>query len=173
MKKFLIMFFAVCFVCLGASAQKIKKSEYDKFNKTKHVETSWVGLKSDLTGKDYTVSFYSFGGKDFFRIKINKCTTAIAEGTNVTILLDNDETYNLTVYEDAIAGPGKGATKLFGAALPGVDIFAIGDLSLFGKGLVSGIRINTVDGYLDTDVSDKKAKEIQKAHQLFTEELAK
>jgi hypothetical protein len=173
MKKFLTLLLAVCFVCLGASAQKIKKSEYDKFNKTKHIETSWIGLKSDLTGKDYNVSFYSFGGKDFFRIKINKCPTAIAEGTNITILMENDDTYNLKVYEDAIAAPGKGATKLFGAALPGVDIFAVGDLAIFDKGLVAGIRVNTIDGYWDVEVSDKKAKEIQKAYQLFVEELAK
>lgn len=173
MKKLLLALIAVCFVCLGATAQKIKKSEYDKFNKTKHIETSWVGLKSDLTGRAYNVSFYSFGGKDFFRIKINKCTTAIAEGTNVTILMENGDTYNLTVYEDAIAAPGNGATKLFGAALPGVDILAVGDLTLFDKGLVDGIRVNTVDGYWDVDVSDKKAKEIQKAYQLFAEELAK
>lgn len=173
MKKFLTFLLAVCFVCVSASAQKIKKSEYDKFNKTKHIETSWVGLKSDLTGRDYNVSFYSFGGKDFFRIKINKCPTAIAEGTNITILMENDDTYNLKVYEDAIAAPGKGATKLFGAALPGVDIFAVGDLAIFDKGLVAGIRVNTIDGYWDVDVSDKKAKEIQKAYQLFAEELAK
>lgn len=163
----------ICLIPIGMSAQKIKKSEYDKFNKTKHVETSWVSIKSDLTGKDYNVSFYSFGGKDFFRIKINKCTTAIAEGSTVTILMDNNETYNLTVYEDAIAAPGNGATKLFGAALPGVDVLATGDLNIFSKGLVAGIRLNTVDGYWDVEVSGKKAKEIQKAYQLFVEELAK
>lgn len=173
MKKFLTLLLAVCLISLCASAQKISKSEYDKFNKTKHVETSWVGLKSDITARQYNVAFYSFGGKDFFRIKINKCTTAIAEGTNVTILMENGDTYNLTVFEDAISAPGKGATKLFGAALPGVDILATGDLSIFDKGLVSGIRINTVDGYFDTEVSEKKAKEIQKAYQLFVEELGK
>lgn len=172
MKKILTLLM-ICLISLGVSAQKIKKSEYDKFNKTKHIETSWISLKSDLTGKDYNVSFYSFGGKDFFRIKINKCTTAIAEGSTVTILMDNDDTYNLTVYEDAIAAPGNGATKLFGAALPGVDILATGDLNAFNKGLVAGIRLNTVDGYWDVEVSDKKAKEIQKAYQLFVEELAK
>lgn len=172
MKK-LFTVLAICLVFLGVSAQKISKSEYDKFNKTKHVETSWVGLKSDIAARQYSVAFYSFGGKDFFRIKINKCTTAIAEGTNVTILMENGDTYNLTVYEDAIAARGKGATKLFGAALPGVDIFAVGDLSIFDKGLVQGIRINTVDGYFDTEVSEKKAKEIQKAYQLFVAELAK
>ena len=173
MKKFLTLLLTVCFVCLGASAQKIKKSEYDKFNKTKHIETSWIGLKSDLTGRDYNVSFYSFGGKDFFRIKINKCPTAIAEGSTITILMENDDTYNLKVYEDAIAAPGNGATKLFGAALLGVDILAVGDLTIFDKGLVAGMRVNTVDGYWDVEVSDKKAKEIKKAYQLFSEELAK
>lgn len=172
MKKILTLLM-VCLISLGVSAQKIKKSEYDKFNKTKHIETSWVSLKSDLTGKDYNVSFYSFGGKDFFRIKINKCTTAIAEGSTVTILLINGDTYDLAVYEDAIAAPGKGATKLFGAALPGVDVLSVGDLSVFDKDLVAGIRLNTVDGYWDVDVSDKKAKEIQNAYRLFAEELAK
>lgn len=172
MKKILTLL-AICLISIGMSAQKIKKSEYDKFNKTKHVETSWISLKSDLTGKDYNVSFYAFGGKNFFRIKINKCPTAVAEGTNVIILLENGDTYNLTVFEDAIAAPGNGATKLFGAALPGVDILADGDLSCFDKGLADGIRVNTVDGYWDVDVSDKKAKEIQKAYQLFVAELAK
>lgn len=169
----IIAFLSVCLICVSASAQKITKSEVDKFNKTKTVETSWIGLKSDLAGKSYTVAFYAFGGKDFFRIKINKCTTAIAEGTNVTILMDNGDTHNLTVFEDAIAAPGKGATKLFGAALPGVEILAVGDMSFFADGLVTGIRINTVDGYLDTEVSDKKAVEIQKAYKLFVAELAK
>lgn len=173
MKKILLIL-SLCLMTSVMSAQKIKKSEYDKFNKCKHIETSWVNVRKNVVDlKDVNVMLYAFNGHNFLRFKINNTEKVIPEGAVITLLDENGNTYDFTVYETAVPGQGKGATGFMASAKFGVDILSTGDLTALGNNLINAIRINTGDGYVDYDVKKDNAEKLKKAYQLFQKELDK
>lgn len=157
-----------------AMAQKITKSEFDKFNKCKHIETSWVNIRKNVMDlNDVNVMLYAFGGKNFLRFKINNTNTMIPQGAIVTLLSDNGETCDFSVSEAAIPEAGKGATSFMGSAKVGIDFLAEGNLDFIAENTIEAIRINTGDGYVDYDIKSGNAKKLNKAYVLFKKELDK
>lgn len=173
--KIILIAISLCLVMVSTmSAQKIKKSEYDKFNKCKHIETSWINVRKNVMDlKDVNVMLYAFGGHNFLRFKINNTNTVIPEGALITLLDEKGNTYDFKVYETAVPGQGKGATGLMASAKYGVDILSTGDLTALGNNLISAIRINTGEGYIDYEVKKDNAEKLMKAYQLFQKELDK
>lgn len=156
------------------TAQKIKKSEFDKFNKCKHIETTWVNIKKDaLEAKDANVMLYAFGGKNFLRFKLNNFTSLVSKGAVITLLDEDGNTYDLEVADTAIPDKGAGAVSFIGSAKLGVDVLATGDLDRLGDKLINAIRINSADGYIDYNLKKDNAEKLKKAYILFKNELDK
>ncbi len=173
MKKFLI-FTLLCLLPLGMRAQKIKKSEYDKFNKSKHIETSWVNVRKNVVDlNDVHVRLYAFKGQNFLEFKINNFNTVIPEGSAITLLSENGDTCDFEVFETAFPGTGKGAVSIMGSAKPGVTVLSIGDLEFLEDNLITDIRINTSEGYVDYEIKKDNSQKLQKAYNLFKKELDK
>lgn len=171
--------FLTC-VVLGVSsvnAQKIKVNEIDKFTKQQIIETSFEKIVSDKnvlgsTGgrlmKNIWVAFRKVGETEYLRLKW--CTNnvlSLSKNADVIFLDDKGNTYTFQNTEFTIAGQGEGTVGAFGSALYGLNIYLAGDCSALEGKVITDMRINTTDGYIDFTLNKKAAETISKTYKVF------
>lgn len=172
MKKILLTLLFVLVVS-GSYAQSIKQNEVDPFKKVRKIETSFElinGSKMGISfGKNIWLAFRQVDNRGYLHLKW--CTngvTAISEGSEIIFLTVDGETITFKVTKNILAGPGEGTIGLFGAALYGLNIYAVGNLSALANKAIKALRIYTMDGYVDFDISEKASKKIAKMYEVFT-----
>lgn len=171
MKKFFVVIL-LSFIASGTFAQKIKKSEVDKFTKTKIVETSLESLYSVnfmASGYQYKFDFCIRKTGDSYVMPANILLRDIEkydESSGVTFLLDNDDTVILkTSYT------GIGATKFangyyFETAFPIND----DDVQKLKEHKITNVRINYMGGHYDRELKANKQELVMKCLQLVDKE---
>lgn len=182
MKKFLLIFFASLLRILGY-AQKIKVDELDKFTNSRVVETSFEKIVSDKnlmgsTGgrlmKNIWVAFRHQDGTDYLRLKW--CTNnvlALSDDADIILLDADGNTYTFKNCGFTVAGKGEGTVGAFGSALYGLNIYLTGDVSALEGKVITDMRINTTDGYIDFELGKKNGEKIAKTYAVFKAALEK
>lgn len=173
------VFFIVvlCALSISANAQKIKVNEVDKFTKKQVIETSFEKIVSDKsmlgsTGgrlmKNIWIAFRKVGDSEYLRLKW--CTNnvlALATNADIIFLDDKGNTYTFQNTEFTVAGEGEGTVGAFGSALYGLNIYMRGDCSALEDKVITDMRINTTDGYIDFELNKKAAATISKTYKVF------
>lgn len=160
MKKLLITLIALCSVMCSVNAQKIRKNEIDKFTKTHVVETSRP-LVNKYPGILYA-SFYKNGNDEFLRLYWNCRGIISMDKGNKVIFLDvegNPYTFYNSQYimsEDIHATSNLASEYI-------LEMWLVGDLSIFEEKELAAVRIYTNQGYEDI----KLGKRIEKLKELY------
>lgn len=181
MKKYflLLMFSFPLIVC----AQKIKTDEIDKFTKERIVETSFEKIVSDknIMGsiggrlmKDIWIAFRQVGNNTYLRLKwCSNNVIALRENADVLFLDKNGNTYIFKNTKFTIAGQGEGTVGFAGSALYGLNMYLTGNCSELKDKIITDMRINTTEGYIDFSLSKKGSEIIAKTYEIFESALNK
>lgn len=176
MKK-LFLIVVLCVLSISANAQKIKVNEVDKFTKKQVIETSFEKIVSDKSVlgssggrlmKNIWIAFRKVGDNEYLRLKW--CTNnvlALSKNADVILLDDKGNTYTFQNTEFTVAGEGEGTVGAFGSALYGLNIYMRGDCSALEDKVITDMRINTTDGYIDFELNKKAAATISKTYKVF------
>ncbi len=176
MRNVLLFFFVALLPSLGY-AQKIKVDEIDKFTKSRVVETSFEKIVSDknLMGsyggrlmKNIWIAFRRQNETDYLRLKW--CTNnvmALADDADVILLDADGNTYTFKNCGFTVAGKGEGTVGAFGSALYGLNIYLTGDVCALEGKVITDMRINTTDGYMDFELGKKNGEKIAKTYAVF------
>lgn len=175
MKKLLFPLFALLPLC--SMAQKIKVNETDKFTKKTIIETSFEKIVSDKnvlgsTGgrlmKNIWIAFRKSGEAEYLRLKW--CTNeviALSKNADVIFLDADGNTYVFQNTDFTVSGKGEGTVGAWGSALYGLNIYLVGDCSALEGKVITDMRINTTDGYIDFALNKKAANTISKTYKVF------
>jgi len=181
--KRIVFVLAILFVAMGANAQKIKTNEVDKFTKKRIIETSFEKIVSDnLLGstaggrltKDIWIAFRQVGDNTYLRLKW--CTNnviALAKDADIILLDSEGNTHTFKNTEFTIAGKGAGTVGFIGSAVYGLDIYMTGDCSELKGKVITDMRINTTDGYIDFEINKKASEKISKTLKVFEDAINK
>ena len=173
MKK-LFLIVVLCVLSISANAQKIKVNEVDKFTKKQVIETSFEKIVSDKSvlgssgGRLMKNIWIKVGDNEYLRLKW--CTNnvlALSKNADVILLDDKGNTYTFQNTEFTVAGEGEGTVGAFGSALYGLNIYMRGDCSALEDKVITDMRINTTDGYIDFELNKKAAATISKTYKVF------
>lgn len=172
--------FVILLMAAGVKAQSIKVNEVDKFSKERVVYTSFEKISSESVmmmspiGKNIWIRFAHDHGIDFIQLRwCSKEVVAVNSDADIMFLDENGNTYNFKNKEYTLSTHGGGAVVAFGMDLLGVELYLIGDCSVFKDKTMTTIRIYTTDGYYDFDIKSKYANKINKAYSLFENTLQK
>ena len=92
---------------------------------------------------------------------------ALSKNADV-IFLDADG--NIYVFQNTdytVSGKGEGTVGAFGSALYGLNIYLVGDCSALEGKVITDMRINTTDGYIDFALNKKAANTISETYKVF------
>lgn len=175
MKK--ILLFTTLILCATFSnAQKIKTNKFDKFTKKKVIETSFEKINGNAmsSSKNIWIAFTKNGDYEFVRLKwCCKEILSISKDAQIVFLDKNGETCSFLNMDFCVARSGDGTVGAIGSAVPGLDIWLIGDLSCLEGKEITDIRIHTTDGYFDFKISERAAETISKTYNVFMEAIRK
>jgi len=89
------------------------------------------------------------------------------------MFLDKDgETYEFANSEYTIAERGAGTVGISGTEQPGLNLYVLGDCSVFEDKLMTDIRKYT-DGYVDFKIMELQSKALAKTYKVFKKALDK
>jgi hypothetical protein len=155
-------------ISFSATAQKIKKSEVDKFTKQKRIETTDVSLKAGLYESMIThirsvdsTCFMIFAGT-------GNEAQVIGDDDKLIMLLDNDSTITALstgIQDYNIYTNHRTYSHQYEIALDDIETISSHD--------VKSIRKYTAKGYVDFDVPEKKKAELKQLCLVFLAELRK
>jgi hypothetical protein len=152
---FLIIAFTFC---ITSYAQKLKVDEVDEFTEQRVLETEWYTLSTKPKLYCY-IKLIKQGGDTFFEMKIPK-KIDVSKGENIIFKMDNGDLVTLRTLDYASSTKGGGAVGLFYASAPGVHIngfMSEEQLDVFKSFNVTGLRVHSTKGYLETEIKEKKA----------------
>lgn len=153
-------------------AQKIKKSEVDKFTKTKLVETSLETLYSVNfmgTGLIYRFEFCIRKSGDSYVMPANILMKEIEkydENSGVTFLLDNDDTVVLKTNYTGIGGEKFAMGYYFDTSFSISDA----DVQKLREHKITNVRVSYLGGHYDRELKSKKQELVMKCIQLVDKE---
>ena len=162
----------VCLIATTSYAQKIKKSEVDKFTKTKLVETSMESLYSVnfmASGFIYKFDFCIRKSGDSYVMPANillKTIEKYDENSGVTFLLDNDETVVLKTNFTGIGGKEFGNGYFFETSFNISDA----DVQKLREHKIITVRVSYLGGHYDRELKSKKQELVMKCIQLVDKE---
>lgn len=171
MKKLLFIVFA-CFLVSASFAQKIKKSEVDKFSKTRIIETSMESLYSVnfmASGFIYKFDFCIRKAGDSYVMPANILLKEIEkydEDSGVTFLLDNDDTVVLKTNFTGIGGEKFGNGYFFETSFNISDV----DVQKLREHKITNVRVSYLGGHYDRELKSKKQELVMKCIQLVDKE---
>lgn len=177
MKKLIISALACVSLCVSANAQKIKVNEIDKFTKQQVIETSFEKIVSDKSVlgssggrlmKNIWIAFRKVNDNEYLRLKW--CTNnvlAMDSNADVIFLDEEGNTYTFQNTDFTVAGKGEGTVGAWGSALYGLNIYLTGDCSALEGKVITDMRINTTDGYIDFELNKKATNTISKTYKVF------
>ena len=171
MKKVMFLML-VCFMSTASYAQKVKKSEVDKFTKTKIVETSMESLYSVnfmASGFIYKFDFCIRKSGDSYVMPANillKDIEKYDENSGVTFLLDNDETVELTTNFTGIGAEKFGNGYFFETSFNISD----NDVQKLREHKITNVRVSYLGGHYDRELKSKKQELVMKCIQLVDKE---
>lgn len=171
MKKVLFLMFA-CMIATTSFAQKIKKSEIDKFSKTKIVETSMESLYSVnfmASGFIYKFDFCIRKSGDSYVMPANillKDIEKYDENSGVTFLLDNDDTVVLKTNFTGVGGSKFGNGYFFETSFNISDA----DVQKLREHKITNVRVSYLGGHYDRELKSKKQELVMKCIQLVDKE---
>lgn len=171
MKKVLYLLFA-CMIATTSFAQKIKKSEVDKFTKTKLVETSMESLYSVnfmASGFIYKFDFCIRKSGDSYVMPANillKDIEKYDENSGVTFLLDNDDTVVLKTNFTGVGGSKFGNGYFFETSFSISDA----DVQKLREHKITNVRVSYLGGHYDRELKSKKQELVMKCIQLVDKE---
>lgn len=171
MRKFLFLLLA-CLLVATSYAQKIKKSEVDKFTKTKLVETSVESLYSVnfmASGFIYKFDFCIRKADDSYVMPANILMQEIVkydENSGVTFLLDNDDTVILKTNFTGIGGNKFGKGYFFETSFN----ISEADVQKLREHKITNVRVSYLGGHYDRELKSKKQELVMKCIQLVDKE---
>ena len=171
MKKIMFLL-VVCFLATATYAQKIKKSEVDKFTKTKLVETSVESLYSVnfmASGFIYKFDFCIRKAGDSYIMPANILLRDIEkydENSGVTFLLDNDDTVVLKTNYTGVGAEKFGNGYFFNTTFDIND----SDVQKLREHKITNVRISYLGGHYDRELKSKKQELVMKCIQLVDKE---
>lgn len=175
MKK--VSLFSVFILCaIFSNAQKIKTNKIDKFTKKEVIETSFERISGSAMNlpKSVWIAFKKNGDAKFIRLKwCCKEILSISKDAQIMFLDKDGETCSFYNTDFCIAESGLGTVGIAGSALPGLDIWLLGDLSCLEGKEITDMRINTTDGYKDFKIGKSESKAISKTYQVFMQAIEK
>jgi len=156
-----------------AYAQKIEKNEIDDFTGERVVYTNWERLHWGVRvlGKQILTRFGFENGSGVFLLNwVCETVLAVREDDKILFKLDNGEVHELVSNSYEIAAPGAATVNMLWGSTNsiGLSLLYKGDLSFFGKGIVTKIRVNTTDGYIDIDLKKKEGEKLRKQYNVFS-----
>ncbi|MGM0641929.1 MAG: hypothetical protein ACQESN_10970 [Thermotogota bacterium] len=175
MKKYIQLAFLLTIFSTGLFAQKIKQREVDEFTKNKVVRTSWETINADLKftcsirGAIINESYYL----DFKIMMGMGGVFAVPDGESIMLLLDNDEVIEIINPEHIVSSTGAGATGIMGSGTHGVYLsckVTEKQLRNIINSSIAKIRIYTTDGYVESEINNRKAKKADKIIELIIDE---
>jgi hypothetical protein len=159
---------ALTALTLSASAQKIKKSEIDKFTKEKRIETSDVILKLGMS-QSMGARIRSVGNSYFIIFSgTGPGSGVIGSDDTMLFLLDNDST--ITVKSTGIQDYQIYKYNSSYSHQYSIDPSQIQTIS---QHRVKSLRKYTAKGYIDFDLPEKKQGELEELCKVFLVELNK
>lgn len=149
-------------------SQKIEKDIIDEFTKQRTTYTSWVKVDKGYM----SIRFIAVDDTKCleYRYQSNR-NIEIDKGAELLFIDSNSNVHKLINGDYAIATIGGGATGFAGSKGLGIRANYFGDISFFAKNLKK-MRIYTTDGYMDRDISNKEAINLQKLYKLFIDTLS-
>ncbi len=171
MKK-IVFLLVVCFLATASYAQKIKKSEVDKFTKTKLVETSVESLYSVnfmASGFIYKFDFCIRKSGDSYVMPANILLRDIEkydENSGVTFLLDNDDTVVLKTNFTGVGAEKFGNGYFFNTSFDLND----SDVQKLREHKITNVRVSYLGGHYDRELKSKKQELVMKCIQLVDKE---
>ncbi len=176
MKRFTMLLMCLFVVFMSANAQRIKRDEIDKFTKKRVIETSFKEISGSAFSvrKNIWIAFKKNGDLEYMRIKW-RCDDILAvdEGASIMFLDKDGETYEFANSEYTIAERGAGTVGISGTEQPGLNLYVLGDCSVFEDKLMTDIRIQTTDGYVDFKIMELQSKALAKTYKVFKKALDK
>lgn len=167
MKKLLITLIALCSVMCSVNAQKIRKNEIDKFTKTRVVETTNERICNPLLSlyKQIWASFYKNGDSEFLRLYWFCGDIISMDKGNKVIFLDAEENpYTFHNSQYVMAQKGINVPNVISSHTEHLlEMWLVGDLSIFEEKNITAMRIYTNQGYEDI----KLGKRIEKLKELY------
>jgi predicted oxidoreductase len=170
------LFFGCLLLCITLNAQTIEKDYKDDFSGKRVVYTDWERINWGIThaGKQFQTKFGLENDNTCLRINwICGERLTVEEGALLLVKLDNGDIFQLEHEILARATPGGATTNMLHGSIHdyGVSLVFGGDVSGFGAGLVTKMRIATTGGYVDFEVSSKNAKKLFNQYQLFDQTI--
>ncbi len=155
--KYLTIIFLI--FTLSTFGQKILRDEIGDFTGNRIIETYWY----TLSAKSYSyIRLIKHGDNTFYEIKIPK-NVGMREGNNVLIKFNDDSIIELP-NSSAAPSKGDGAVGLFFSDAMGVrfeGLLSDKNLLLLQTKTVKEFRIHTSEGYIGTDLKEKKSNGIK------------
>lgn len=187
MKKLLLLLLVALSCGVSINAQKIKKNEVDKFTKKQIIETSFEKIANDKNAmnkmlgadsggihKNVWIAFLQNGETSFLRLKWScNSVLALSDDSDIIFLDSDGNTYTFDNTSFTISGKGEAATGFVGSAIYGLDIYATGNISALKGKLITDMRIQTTDGYIDFKIDKKSSDKITKTYDMFEATLDK
>jgi hypothetical protein len=173
MKHVLIILFSL--LTYGAVAQKIAKKEIDEFTKVKKVETSWeVMYRTMGCGCQSFFMFNKSNDVIYFNFKYaERNTPLISEGSYFMLKLSNDSIVKFIAKETAVPCRGCGSIGFMGSEMFGTNSYYFVNpeyYELLKNNLIAKFRFKTMDGFIEYELNEKRAKAFQESFNLILNE---
>lgn len=159
----------------GLNAQKIVKNEIDEFTKVRKVETSWEVMHRTMGCGCH--AFFMFNKSNdviYFNFKYaERNTPLISEGNYFMLKLSNDSIVKFFAKETAVPCRGCGTVGFMGSDMIGTSSYYFvnpANYDLLKNNLITKFRFKTMDGYIEYEMNEKKAKAFQESFKLILTE---
>ena len=165
MKRIILLFLLIPSLL---SAAKIECDEIDEFTGKRTMYTSWEGCYKNYIHFRFRLQ----NGIQWLDFKfIPDKAIVIGSDDNLLLKSTSGEIATFKPIDIFSGGVGDGAVGLNGSGMFGISATYRGDLSFFKDNITRLIRINSVGGYFDREISEKEGKKIIKLYNLFTAAL--
>ncbi|MDR0509755.1 MAG: hypothetical protein LBH06_01510 [Rikenellaceae bacterium] len=157
----------------GKTVPTIAANYVDEFKGYKVVETSWDWLLRPIAIKQPICAYFRIrriNDDYYFGLKIMLTSGqvfAIEKAAEIIFILDDGSKYTINSTSYEVSSKGAGAIGLSGSGAQGINIQYLSVLdpnfSILAEKKVKKMRIYTTDGYLEDDIPEKGASNLQTA----------
>lgn len=157
-------------ICLGyfiTNAQELKENKIDEFTKTLVKRTSYEIVVQNTT-MNFFIRVSKLDSLKFLDVKMIAGMgkiVAIERDSKLMFMLENGEIITLNNSQTAVSCKGCGARGFSGSAAYGIATsYSITNenYTKLKLSIIKKIRVYTLDGFVESDVNDKRSVVIQK-----------